>query len=365
MNEDYSPPEVQTAERTTELLNRVENDLAERGISNIEVGTASTAERPVLLMMNEQAKNVETRRQDVGQVLETLGLERGASVKVQTRRIDFKEDVSLGPLAKEFPSRALDQHLEIYNFMSVGSEIPGSVPLVLYSHGGSIREDFNATSPFLAAIEAYSQNAGKGMIITAVDHRGSATQEEKANYSLEDRVADLEVALPTVIREIIPEYAVRGVTWNGEIIIMGNSMGGHVACLASEVVRPTALILDAPAAYPLEAQNVPFGPKFTAALRSAPDAWTNSPAFNAYKNYLAMGGSALVVEALEDNVIPPAVTQTYLRAVPENFRRIAEEAEPMRHYSLAYVTYPTGHEDIHQDEVKALVGFATESKTRP
>ena len=307
---------------------------------------------------------MEGRRRDVGNVLEMLGLEKDVTVKVQTRRVDFKEDVKIGPEAGQFPDRPESQHLDVYNFMPSGVGKPGSAPLVIYSHGGSIRPGFNATSPFLAAIEAYSQKAGKGMIIAAVDHRGSKSQEEKANYCLEDRVADLEVALPVIIREIIPEYAVRGVSWNGEIILMGNSMGGHVACLASEVIRPTALILDAPAAYPLEAQNAPFGPKLTAALKSGPDAWTNSPAFDAYRHYLEIGGNAMVVEALEDNIIPHAVTQTYLRAVPENFRRITESVDPMRHYSLAYVTYPTGHEDIYEGELRAIVDFATSSKNQ-
>ena len=55
MSENFAPPEVQTAERTTELLERVTQDLESRGISHIEVDTASTVENPVLLMMSEQA----------------------------------------------------------------------------------------------------------------------------------------------------------------------------------------------------------------------------------------------------------------------------------------------------------------------
>lgn len=361
MDDNYSPSEVQTAARTTELINRVETNLTERGISNVEVGTASTVERPVLLMMNEQAKNVDSRRQDVGEVLETLGLEKNVSVKVQTRRVDFKEDVERGPLAKEFAGRPVDQHLEIYNFMPSGAETPGSVPLVLYSHGGSIREDFNATSPFLASIEAYSQSVGKGMIITAVDHRGSDSQENKGSYSLEDCVADLEVALPVIIREILPEYAVRGVSWNGEVILMGNSMGGQVVALASETIRPTGLILDTPAAYSPEAQVLPFGQDFSREIRRE-NSWAGSPAFLAFRNYLMLGGNALIVEASDDVIVPPAVTQTYLKAIPENYFRIAREVQNIRQYVLGYMPYSGGHEDIHPDEVKSIVEFSTSLK---
>ena len=93
------------------------------------------------------------------------------------------------------------------------------------------------------------------------------------------------------------------------VALLGSSMGGHVACTLIDALAPRALVLFCPAAYAPAAQHLPFGPAFQAALR-ATRSFDDSPAFEALERFT---GRLLLVYGSDDDVIPEAVQQHYLR----------------------------------------------------
>lgn len=93
------------------------------------------------------------------------------------------------------------------------------------------------------------------------------------------------------------------------VALLGSSMGGHVACTLIDALAPKALVLFCPAAYAPGAQNLPFGPAFQSALR-ATVSFDTSPAFEALERFT---GRLLLVFGTQEDVIPEAVQQQYLR----------------------------------------------------
>jgi pimeloyl-ACP methyl ester carboxylesterase len=97
-------------------------------------------------------------------------------------------------------------------------------------------------------------------------------------------------------------------------VLMGSSMGAHLAACAVPVLQPRALILFAPAAYRADAVHVPFSryrahaPDSETAVR--PGDYADSPAYRGMESF---SGDLLIVAGTEDEVVPAAVVDGYRR----------------------------------------------------
>lgn len=96
----------------------------------------------------------------------------------------------------------------------------------------------------------------------------------------------------------------------GPLVLVGCSMGAHVAVLLSREVDVAALALVAPAAYGPGAEDEPFGAPLRAYIRR-PGSWRDSPAFAALE---AFAGDALLLLPTDDDVIPAGVTAAWVRS---------------------------------------------------
>jgi pimeloyl-ACP methyl ester carboxylesterase len=99
-----------------------------------------------------------------------------------------------------------------------------------------------------------------------------------------------------------------------EPVLMGSSMGAHLAACAVPELRPRALIFFAPAAYRADAVDVPFSqyrahaPDSETAVR--PGDYADSPAYRGMESFT---GDLLIVAGTEDEVVPAAVVDGYRR----------------------------------------------------
>lgn len=107
------------------------------------------------------------------------------------------------------------------------------------------------------------------------------------------------------IGEVLEAVAPRG--WRGPLVLVGCSMGAHVAALLARQVSACALVLVAPAAYGPAAQELPFSPQFRDVIRR-PLSWRCSPAFAAVSRF---PGEVLLLLPERDAVIPAEVTRLY------------------------------------------------------
>lgn len=116
--------------------------------------------------------------------------------------------------------------------------------------------------------------------------------------------------------------------------IIGSSMGGYLAASLSPVLKPDALVLICPAAYPDSALKCRFGEDFFTVTR-APGAYLRSPAFQALAGFK---GKLLIIGARQDTVIPMPVPELYYeRAIGASSRKIIwlEDADHFVHPWLA------------------------------
>ena len=105
--------------------------------------------------------------------------------------------------------------------------------------------------------------------------------------------------------------ATRTIIGERPLILVGCSMGGHVAATIAPGLVAARCVLVAPAAYGAHAVDEPFGPRFSAALRR-PSAWADSPAFAAAAAWREK--SSLIIPD-RDETIPLPVTQAYERSI--------------------------------------------------
>ncbi len=113
------------------------------------------------------------------------------------------------------------------------------------------------------------------------------------------------------------------------LIVIGTSMGGHIAARMTETWNVGVLVLITPAAYSLEAETAQFGEPFTIAIRR-PDSWQTSPAFEALRGYR---NRALLITCGNDQVIPPGVVSRYKDALSSS--------------RLKCLHFPDGPHNIH------------------
>jgi esterase/lipase len=86
-------------------------------------------------------------------------------------------------------------------------------------------------------------------------------------------------------------------------VLIGTSMGAHLAASAVERLEPAGLVLFCPAAYPAAAADRPFGQGLIRA-----GAHPDSPAFAGIKRF---HGDLIVIAARQDQVVPAEVAQAY------------------------------------------------------
>ena len=96
---------------------------------------------------------------------------------------------------------------------------------------------------------------------------------------------------------------------DSDIYVWGSSMGGHIAARLTNTHPDLAgVILQSAAAYSQAADNIPFGPDFTAELRRE-GSWQDSLAFQDLSKYL---GKVCLTYWQHDYVVPSGVIKKYL-----------------------------------------------------
>lgn len=178
---------------------------------------------------------------------------------------------------------------------------PPGRPLVCFVPGGTI--DPRRERPITSAWEREQLSAlagadcdGLTMNFPGVGSSGG----ELADNTLRRRRRWIEQLLETAVPR----------AGRGPLVLVGCSMGAHVAALLAETLDVRALALVAPAAYGADAEDAPFGPSLSASIRR-PGAWRESPAFAAIRRYR---GPVLLLLPEHDEVIPPGVASAYAQA---------------------------------------------------
>lgn len=164
---------------------------------------------------------------------------------------------------------------------------------VLCLHGGG-----TGNKERYAAFQAYL--ATSGIASFAFDFTGCGESEGSFQEgSLKQRLYDAQQAY-----DVFQNYV-------EHIIIVGSSMGGHIAARLTETRNTSQLILIYPAAYANEAEHIVLNNSFTRILRTQ-NSWENSLSFNALIRYT---GKVLVFYGEEDTVIPKGVQNKYKQLV--------------------------------------------------
>ena len=104
-------------------------------------------------------------------------------------------------------------------------------------------------------------------------------------------------------RRLDAECVCRDVLGRRPDVIIGSSMGGHLALTLAGAWSPSAIILFCPAVYAAEAESVSFGPAFRAVLHQ-PESWRSSQALESISDYR---GRLMVICGTNDDVIPREV----------------------------------------------------------
>ena len=293
-------------------------------------------------------------KQNTFEVLAKLGLKPETTQSVVKNILTFQENL-LPEQHKIFPQRNVAQTLVCYDFLPHADFPQGTLaPLILFSHGGSIRPETTLKSAFLPLITATAEEKRTPVILAACDHRGSESDQAKTGYNLEDRKTDLEILLSYMLNSGFKSFESKGLKWNGDIVLIGNSMGGHVVAMTSETLMPKSIILAQPAAYSKQAHFAPLGEEFSAHIR-IPDSWSASPAFDALERYLFNGGQALILGAENDEKVPGGVTNRYIKEVAYAYVRRAVAAGEINSCNVGYDLIPGGHTKMTDKEILDVV----------
>lgn len=118
--------------------------------------------------------------------------------------------------------------------------------------------------------------------------------------SLVGRAVQAKAAL-----EFMPQFAT---------VLIGTSMGGHVASSIVSATRAKFLILFCPALYGDDCVDVPFDERFTASIRK-PSSFANSSARSDLGEFQ---GRSLIIIGEEDKIIPPRVVEIYRQELQKN-----------------------------------------------
>ncbi len=162
----------------------------------------------------------------------------------------------------------------------------GASCLLLHGAGTSHRGRWLALRQALAA---------HGVGSVAIDFSGHGESAARTPNSLAKRLGEAQAALAHL-------------DGSGPRALIGISMSGEIAVrmAADPANRIERLLTLVGAAYDPAAFELPFGPAFTAVLRT-PGSWRASLAFEQIERFR---GRITLVRGAEDNVIPPCIADT-------------------------------------------------------
>ncbi|QQG41165.1 MAG: hypothetical protein HYV90_03225 [Candidatus Woesebacteria bacterium] len=348
-----------TDDMVEEYLNQppVDRELSIRSIrlneSTVDSGFVEIPvlpQRPAVKPGEEDAFLLNTKK-----TLRDLNISETETVSTEVITIGFQENI---PDEVRGPDRSGEQSLKIYSFLSpekVSKEgLKDGVPLVIFSHGGKIHSEVIASSGYLPML--YEDNPD--MILIAMDHRGSQSHKAKEDYGLDDRVADILIALKYTQDNLVKEYADKGIKWNGNIIIIGDSMGGEVATVVAEKVGADGLVLTEPAAYSVFAHHVKFGQKSeqepvfggekgVIKTKSPEDSY----AFDSIKKYANEPNSKILMIKMKNDKIVGSVPDKYIESI--------NETDPQK---IEVLEVEGGHGSTTPEEVRKISGFVKSLK---
>ncbi len=124
------------------------------------------------------------------------------------------------------------------------------------------------------------------------------------------------------------------------LTIFGSSMGAYTAVRLTAILNVGALVLNVPAMYAAAAYEVPFGPDFSAVIRTH-QSWVSSDAWELLQKFQ---GHILVISAENDKVIPYEV----IKMIIDN----ATSAASLEHIILQGQSH---HFDIEKREIENLL----------
>lgn len=193
--------------------------------------------------------------------------------------------------------------LENINFKSSGLKLFGVLAYkkvcrqgVIFLHGGG-----QSSSKRFEFLQKYFLELNIASL--AIDFRGCGLSEGNfKDGSLSNRIIDAGEAIHFFQKKTGMDLP--------QIYIWGSSMGGHVACrISAKFPGVKGLILQSPAAYGREAENVELGEEFTLTIRK-PGGWSDSAAFTDLNLFQ---GEILVVYGKHDIDIPGGVKNRYIK----------------------------------------------------
>lgn len=160
---------------------------------------------------------------------------------------------------------------------------------VLFLHGGgeSNKERYKAIQTMLYENDFTS---------LSFDFRGVGESEGiLAESTLEERLEDASNAYA-----FLSQYV-------GEIVVVGTSMGAHVAARLASLKPTSGLIFLYGAAYASEAENKKFNSEFTITLHKE-GSWKTSPVFTILSEYQ---NPIFIAYGENDKIIPPEIQAKY------------------------------------------------------
>ncbi len=187
-------------------------------------------------------------------------------------------------------------------------------PSVITLHGGG-PSDRHSTE-YLAR---HLQNAGRTVIRFDFSGQGESTGT-MADSSLKKRVEETE--------SVLSYFGLNGIPF-----VIGSSMGGYIASAVASRVDVERLVLFCPAAYSVDAWDVPFESGFTEIIR-APDSFLHSDITDLLALFC---GDTLLIMGERDEIIPDAVVAMYKNALTARggveFVEIAECPHPIHRWA--------------------------------
>lgn len=192
----------------------------------------------------------------------------------------------------------------------------GNQPVFII-HGGGLRRD--QASRFLEWQNILADN-GFGSFV--FNHSGILPSEGNVgNTTLELRLKEARIALATILGLSAPK--------SQNVVVMGVSMGGHIAAQLATEIKAHGLILCEPGSFIESAEDKPFGPLFSKELRREQN-WdmVKTRSFDSIKDYT---GNLLVVAAENDTVVP--------KEIPKRYFSEAQQTRTREIYSLKNATH--------------------------
>jgi pimeloyl-ACP methyl ester carboxylesterase len=140
---------------------------------------------------------------------------------------------------------------------------------------------------------------------------------------------------------------------NRKPILIGTSMGAHLAARLATEVEARSLILFCPAAYAAEAENVSFGSGFTELIRT-PNSFRDSLAFAGVREF---HGDCLIIIGDSDEIIPRPVLDAYYENASTARSRTLTKIKGAPHAIHAWIDKEPVAKEVVLRAVEFVVGL--------